>query len=257
MKLTLLGTGTSQGVPVIGCACEVCLSNNSKDVRLRTAALVQSAEANIVIDVGPDFRMQLLANPIDRLDAILLTHEHNDHVIGLDEIRPFNFRQKEAIPIYGMSRTLQELEKRFEYAFQVNQYPGSPKVKPITITSSSNFTINDLQIQSIRVEHGKLEILGYVFNDRVGYLTDVKTIHSSEMEKLFKLDLLVINALRKEEHHSHLTLEQAIALIQSLTPKKAVITHISHQMGLNEIIQNELPANVLLGYDGYCWDENS
>lgn len=248
MKLTLLGTGTSQGVPVIGCECQVCTSVDPRDKRLRTAALFQHADTNILVDTGPDLRQQMLRAQVRHLDAILLTHEHNDHVIGLDDIRPFNFRSGHPMSVYAQSRVAADVRRRFAYIFG-EPIPGLPSIELHTIDQHSPLQIGDTSIQPVGVLHGRLPILGFRFG-ALTYLTDVKSIPPEEMPKIAGTRLLVINALRHRPHPTHLNLEDALALIDSLRPEQAWITHISHEMGLAADIAEQLPPGVSLGYDG-------
>ena len=250
LKIIFLGTGTSQGVPLIGCHCEVCSSNNIKDKRLRTSCLIESKQGTIItIDAGPDFRQQMLTYKVDRLDAILITHSHHDHVSGLDDVRSYNYLQKEAMPIYGNKIALREIKNIFSYAFSDTKYPGLPTFELRNIDKSETFKIKDLEVIPIEVMHYNLPIFAY----RIGnfaYITDAKTISQEEEKKLQGVEYLVVNALRKEEHFSHFTLSEALALIKRLNPKQAYLTHISHYLGLHEEIQKELPPNVALAYDG-------
>ena len=247
MKITFLGTGTSQGIPVIGSTHPVCLSDNPKDKRLRTSALIQWNNKNIVIDCGPDFRAQMLNSACQRVDAIFFTHEHNDHVSGLDDIRPFYFRQG-SIPIYAGIRVIDALKNRFGYIFKTDgNIPGTPNVKINEI--NDNFMFYENEIILLHAFHGKLPIYGFRIGN-TAYFTDVKTIPESEFKKLNNLDLLVINALRKEEHYSHLNLNDALELISKIQPKRAYLTHISHKLGFHDEVQKKLPKNVFLAYDG-------
>ena len=247
MKVTFLGTGTSQGIPIIGSDHPVCKSNNIKDRRLRSSVLINWDNYNFVIDCGPDFRIQMLNSNCSKIDAIIYTHEHSDHVAGLDDIRPFFFKQGK-IPIYAHKRVLNELKKRFYYIFDENySYPGSPKV--IENIISSNFNINNKEIIPIDALHRDLQIFGYRF-EKFAYLTDVKTIEDKEINKLNNLDVLVVNALRIEQHYSHFNLEQALEFIKIVKPKKAYLTHISHMLGFHDEVQKILPENVFLAYDG-------
>jgi len=247
LEVIFLGTGTSQGIPVIGSTHPVCLSTNIKDKRLRVSVMVQWQDYNILIDCGPDFRAQMLAHQIDHLDAILYTHEHNDHTAGLDDIRPYFFRQGD-IPIYAHKRVLDSLKKRFEYIFQTeNKYPGAPSVAVNEITNS-DFSFKDLTITPIDTMHNRLQVFGFRLND-FAYLTDVKTIEAAEKEKLKGTKVIVINALRKEPHHSHFNLEDALKFIEEIKPERAYLTHISHMMGFHDDVQAELPENVFLAYD--------
>ena len=247
MKITFLGTGTSQGIPIIGSDHPVCKSDNPKDNRLRSSVLINWDNNNFVIDCGPDFRTQMLNSNCSKIDAIIYTHEHSDHVAGLDDIRPFFFNQGK-IPIYAHERVLNELKKRFYYIFDDNYaYPGSPKV--IENIISSNFNINDKKIVPIDALHRDLQIFGYRF-ENFAYLTDVKTIKKKEINKLYDLEVLVINALRIEEHYSHFNLHQALDFISEVKPRKAYLTHISHMLGFHDEVQKILPKNVFLAYDG-------
>jgi len=247
LKITFLGTGTSQGVPIIGSKHPVCLSENEKDKRLRVSVLIEWDDYAYVVDCGPDFRQQMLSHPIEYLNGILFTHEHNDHVIGLDDVRPFYFRQGN-IAIYAHKRVLKELKKRFEYVFAVqNKYPGAPTLDINTINDKP-FNIGNKTAIPINVYHGKLQVYGFRIDD-FAYVTDAKTIPESSMEKLKGLKVLVLNALRKEEHHTHFNLEQAIEMVNILKPERAYFTHISHHMGFHEDVQNELPENIYLAYD--------
>ena len=247
MKITFLGTGTSQGIPVIGSKHPVCLSNNPKDTRLRTSAPIQWNNKNIVIDCGPDFRAQMLNSGCDRVDAIFFTHEHNDHVSGLDDIRPFYFRQGN-IPIYASERVVHALNKRFDYIFKnEGNIPGTPNVTTNII--DDNFIFNKQEVVLLNAFHGNLPIHGFRF-DNLAYFTDVKTINQDEYFKLKDLDVLIINALRIEEHYSHLNLNDALEIISKIKPKRAYLTHISHKLGFHKDVQLSLPENVFLAYDG-------
>lgn len=242
-----MGTGTSQGIPVIGSDHPVCLSDDPKDKRLRVSVLVQWEGLNLLVDCGPDFRMQMLNNKITRIDAILYTHEHNDHTAGLDDIRPFFFRQGD-IPVYAHQRVLTSLKKRFGYIFQTeNKYPGAPNVAVNEIRNQS-FKFKNLNIIPVNAMHNRVQVFGFRFDDFV-YLTDVKTIEKEEVEKLRGVKVLVLNALREEPHHSHLNLQEALDFIEELQPKRAYLTHISHLMGFHREVQEKLPENVFLAYD--------
>lgn len=248
MKITLLGTGTSQGVPVVGCSCPVCNSDDPRDNRMRTAAFVETESANILIDAGPDLRMQLLKNKITRVDAILVTHEHKDHLAGLDDIRPVFFMMKKPMEVYGLQRVMNVVRKDFDYAFKANPYPGAPAFN-IHHVRDDNFTINGVEVQPIHVRHLTLPILGYRIGN-IGYITDASFIAETELNKLKGLDVLVINALRMEEHYSHFNLDQALKVIDMLQPKRAYLTHMSHRMGKYTELSERLPDNVFAGYDG-------
>ena len=252
LKITFLGTGTSQGIPVIGSTHPVCLSDDPKDKRLRVSVLIQWDEFNYVIDCGPDFREQMLrtlSRKQQPLHGILFTHEHADHVAGLDDIRPFVFRQGD-LPIYGHKRVLDTLKRRFEYVFETeNRYPGAPSVITHEVTKEASFVLNDLKVVPIEAMHGNLPVLGFRF-DKIAYLTDVKTITDQELKKLSGLDILVINALRFEEHYSHLNVDEALMLIAKINPKRTYLTHISHHMGFHKEIEAKLPDGVFPAYDG-------
>ncbi len=247
MKITFLGTGTSQGIPIIGSTHPVCLSTNSKDKRLRVSIMVEWDDKIFVVDCGPDFRQQmLLANP-EKIDALLFTHEHADHTSGLDDIRPFCFRQGD-LPIYAHKRVIEQLKIRFEYVFATeNRYPGAPTVSVNEIKNEA-FTIAGKSIIPIEALHNKLQVFGFRF-DNFAYMTDVKTITQTELDKLKDLDVLVINALRIKEHISHLNLEQALEIIAMLKPKRAYLTHVSHLLGFHDEVEKQLPENVFLAYD--------
>ena len=247
MKITFLGTGTSQGIPVIGSKHPVCLSDDPKDKRLRSSALFEWDGKNIVIDCGPDFRRQMLDSSCDRVDAIFFTHEHNDHVSGLDDIRPFYFNQGN-IPIYAGDRVINALKRRFDYIFKSEgNIPGTPNVLVNEVLG--DFIFNNKKVVVINVFHGALPIFGFRM-DNVAYFTDVKVIPECEYEKLKDLEILIINALRIEEHYSHLNLQDALDVISKINPKRAYLTHISHKLGFHQNVQDKLPKNVYLAYDG-------
>lgn len=248
MKVYFLGTGTSQGIPVIGSNHPVCKSIDFKDKRLRVSVWISWDDHSYVIDCGPDFRQQMLASNCQKVDGILFTHEHADHTSGLDDIRPFNFKQGE-IPIYAHHRVINNLKERFDYIFRTeNRYPGSPSVKTITVVNNEPFQIGSKVAIPVNVMHGDLQVFGYRIDD-FAYLTDVKTIDESEIHKLKGLKVLVINVLREEQHFSHLNLEEALDLIALLKPEKTYLTHISHVFGFHEEVQKKLPENVFLAYD--------
>lgn len=248
LKITFLGTGTSQGVPVIGCRCEVCRSKNPKDKRLRTSVMVESSTTRVVIDTGPDFRQQLLVAGTDRLDAVVFTHEHKDHIAGLDEVRAFNFIQKRKIPVYATTRVQEAIKREFAYIFSEEKYPGIPEIEVFTI-SSDPFCIGNLSITPVDVLHYQMPVKAFRIGD-FSYVTDANFISDTEKQKLRGSTVLVVNALRREEHISHFTFQQALDLIKELNPKKAYLTHISHQLGLHEGVSKELPSNVELAFDG-------
>ena len=248
MKVYFLGTGTSQGVPVIGVDHPVCLSEDSRDKRLRSSVMVTFEGTNVVIDCGPDFRQQMLkANP-EYVHGIIFTHEHADHTAGLDDIRPFYFRQGD-IDVYAHERVIKSLEKRFDYIFQQGEkYPGVPTLAINEIKNNQHFTIKKMQITPINAWHHRLQVFGFRIND-FAYLTDVKSMDKEEKEKLKGLKVLVVNALRVEEHISHFNLEEALAFIKEINPDKAYLTHISHLLGFHETVEKTLPDNVFLAYD--------
>ncbi|MFD1095765.1 MBL fold metallo-hydrolase [Salegentibacter chungangensis] len=247
MKVTFLGTGTSQGIPVIGSEHPVCLSENPKDKRLRVSVLVEWDGCNILIDCGPDFRAQMLANNVKHLDAILFTHEHNDHTAGLDDIRPFFFRQGD-IPVFAHQRVLESLRKRFDYIFtSENKYPGAPGVIENQI-ENKEFSFREHKILPVDFKHNRLQVFGFRMKD-FAYLTDLKSIEEEEVEKLEGLEVLVVNALRIEPHHSHFNLEEALEFIEEVKPKRAYLTHISHLLGFHDEVEARLPENVFLAYD--------
>lgn len=249
MKLKFLGTGTSQGVPIVGSNHPVCLSENPKDKRLRCSALITTDEQKkILIDCGPDFRQQMLINQENNIDAVLLTHEHNDHVIGLDDLRPIIFQNQKNIPIYCHPRTAKEIQLRFPYAFRKIKYPGAPSFDLHIIKNT--FKIENTEIIPIKVLHNQLPILGFKVKN-LAYLTDTSSIPEGEMEKLLNLDILVVNCLRKESPHpAHFILPDVLKLIEKLQPKKTFLTHLSHLIGFHEETKAELPKHTSLAYDG-------
>ncbi|WP_340198724.1 MBL fold metallo-hydrolase [Ascidiimonas sp. W6] len=248
MKVTFLGTGTSQGIPIIGSTHPVCLSDNPKDKRLRVSVLVEWDDYSYVIDCGPDFRQQMLTAGVTRIDGVLFTHEHADHTAGLDDIRPFFFRQGD-VPIYAHKRVLEQLKIRFDYIFtKENRYPGAPAVEEVTIYKDRSFVLGNMEVIPINLMHHRLQVFGFRFN-KFAYLTDVKTISKKEMDKLKNLDVMVVNALRIEPHQSHFNLEEALAFVAEVKPKRAYFTHISHLLGFHEEVQKTLPEGVFLAYD--------
>lgn len=242
-----MGTGTSQGIPIIGSTHPVCLSENAKDKRLRVSVLVEWETYTHVIDCGPDFRQQMLRANCSKIDGIIFTHEHADHTAGLDDIRPFYFRQG-IIPFYAHKRVFESLEERFAYIFRKEySYPGVPEISKNEI-SLEPFVLNGMEVIPVEGLHYKLPVLGFRFND-FAYLTDMKTIHSTERDKLKNLKVLVVNALQEREHISHFTLQEALNLIEELQPERAYLTHISHHLGFHDEVERKLPANVFLAYD--------
>jgi phosphoribosyl 1,2-cyclic phosphate phosphodiesterase len=248
LNIYFLGTGTSQGIPVIGSNHSVCLSTDRKDKRLRVSVWLQDEDFSVVIDCGPDFRQQMLTSKCTQIDAILFTHEHADHTAGLDDIRPFFFRQGN-IPVYAHHRVMNNLSKRFDYIFNdANKYPGAPSVIKKEVLENQNFQINNKTIIPINAMHGNLQVFGYKIGD-FAYLTDIKTIDKTEIEKIIGVKVLVINALREEEHNTHFNLKEALDFIHLVQPKKAYLTHISHLLGFHEEVQQKLPENVYIAYD--------
>ena len=248
MKITFLGTGTSQGIPIIGSDHPVCLSDDSKDKRLRVSILVEWDEFAYVVDCGPDFRYQMLRENVKKIDGIVFTHEHSDHVLGLDDIRPFYFRQGN-IPLYAHKRVLKAIKKRFDYIFtKENRYPGAPEVIRHRIKNKS-FKLKNLEVIPVKGKHDKLQVFGFRFKD-FAYLTDMKTVSEKEIEKIKNVKILVVNALRIRPHQSHFNLEEALEFIEQVNPEKAYLTHISHLLGFHEEVEKALPERVFLAYDG-------
>lgn len=248
MKVYFLGTGTSQGIPVIGSNHPVCLSSDSRDKRLRVSVWIYDDSHSVVVDCGPDFRQQMLQSGCSRIDALLFTHEHADHTAGLDDIRPFNF-QSGSLPVYAEQRVIANLQKRFDYIFETeNRYPGAPAVSINEIQANHSFAVGAWEVQPIRVHHGSLPVLGFRIGD-FAYLTDVKSIESSELDKLNGLKVLVVNALREEPHATHFNLQEALDFVTLIQPQKTYLTHISHHMGFHAEREKQLPENVFLAYD--------
>jgi len=248
MRFTFLGTGTSQGVPVIGCTCDVCLSGDKKDKRLRTSAMIEIDGNTFVIDTGPDFRQQMLRNTPNDMPKVLFTHEHKDHIAGLDDIRAFNFKYRKPIDIYATTAVQEALKREYHYVFAAQKYPGVPQVNLFDISDGKEFTVDGTKILPIKLLHYKMPVLGFRI-ENIAYITDANYIAPTEMEKLRGLDVLVLNALRKKEHISHFNLEEALKIIAELKPKKAYLTHISHLLGKHEEVTGELPAGVFLAED--------
>lgn len=248
MKITFLGTGTSQGIPIIGSDDPVSNSTDIKDKRLRVSVMIQWEQFCYVIDCGPDFRQQMLANDVKRIDGILFTHEHADHIMGMDDIRPFFFRQGD-IPIYAHKRVIKSLKTKFDYIFATkDRYPGAPAVRVNKIENNVPFTLGNIEVVPINAFHNRLQVFGFRFHN-FAYLTDVKTIEDQEIEKLKGVDVLVVNALRKQKHHSHFNVVEALDFINKVKPKRAYLTHISPSMGFHAKVQEELPRGVFLAYD--------
>lgn len=253
MKLTFLGTGTSQGVPVIGCKCEVCTSKDSRDNRLRTSAMVEVENKRFIIDAGPDFRYQMLRAEVSKIDAILLTHEHKDHTGGIDDVRAFNFVDYpviHTIHIYGNSTTIEAIHRDFHYAFATDKYRGVPEIKTHTILEDRNFNIGGVEITPIVGHHSeRFRSVGYRIG-KLAYLTDMNHIEEKEIAKLEGVEVLVINALRWEPHSSHFSVDEAIGIIKRVAPKRAYLTHMSHRIGLYSELEYRLPEGVVAAYDG-------
>jgi phosphoribosyl 1,2-cyclic phosphate phosphodiesterase len=248
LKVTFLGTGTSQGVPVIACDCEVCISVDPKDKRLRSSILIESYDKSVVIDTGPDFRYQMLRANVQKLDAVIFTHQHKDHIAGLDDIRAFNYKQKAVMDIYANLAVQESLKREFYYVFSDIKYPGIPQIDMHEIQSEI-FSVGDIEFTPIEVMHYKMPVLGFRVNDFT-YITDAKTISESEIEKIKGSKTLVINALQKEKHISHFTLEEAIAFAQMINAETTYFTHISHRLGKHEDVSAYLPKGIHLAYDG-------
>ncbi|MDR1551858.1 MAG: MBL fold metallo-hydrolase [Prevotellaceae bacterium] len=254
MKITFLGTGTSQGIPMIGCNCKVCKSTDERDRRLRSSVLIETEDSKkILIDAGPDFRSQMLQSNVNNLDAILITHSHIDHTGGLDDVRALNYINQKAVDIYAENRVQRSLRKMFYYAFDTIKYPGIPEFEFHTINENS-FNVADVKITPIRAYHYHLPVLGFRINNFC-YVTDANRIAPKELKKMYYADIIVINALRRQKHLSHFCLSEALKIIDRLKPNRAYLTHISHQLDLHSVIEKELPANVSVAFDGltvYC-----
>lgn len=249
VEVTFLGTGTSTGVPVIGCDCETCRSTDPRDKRLRASVLVRAGDATLLVDTSPDLRTQMLRAGTRRIDAVLYTHEHADHTAGLDELRTFNQLQQQHIPVFAPPRTAAELRQRFDYAFK-DLFPFYGAKPDLTLHEIDGpFTATGVEVVPVPVLHGRLPIIGFRFGP-VAYVTDVKTIPAESLELLRGLDLLIINALRRKPHFAHLDLDEALALAEELQPRETVLTHLSHDMGRQADVEPALPANVRIAYDG-------
>lgn len=248
MKITFLGTGTSQGVPVIACDCPVCSSLDFRDKRTRTSILIEIEGNSFVVDTGPDFRTQMLRERVKKLDAVIFTHEHKDHTAGMDDIRSFNFLQQKDMPIYGTKSVIQQIKREFAYIFEQIKYPGVPAVEVHEITNKP-FNVGETTFTPIQVMHYRLPVFGYRIGDFT-YITDANQIDDEEIEKIKGTKTLVLNALQKTHHISHFTLDQAVALVQEIKPERAYFTHISHKLGLHSEIEANLPDSIYLAYDG-------
>ncbi|GGH76816.1 phosphoribosyl 1,2-cyclic phosphate phosphodiesterase [Filimonas zeae] len=248
LRITFLGTGTSSGVPMIGCHCEVCTSADARDKRLRSSILVESANTSFVVDTTPDFRYQMLRIHNEKLDALLYTHPHKDHTAGLDDIRPYNYFQAKAIDVYANSMTIAQLKREFAYVFEEHKYPGIPDVNVHEIDLTP-FQIGDIPVTPILVWHHKMPVYGYRIGDFT-YITDANRVDDTEKEKIKGSKVMVVNALRSEPHISHFTLDEASALVNEVQVPKGYFTHISHQLGKHEAVEKQLPAHLRLAYDG-------
>ncbi len=248
MKLTFLGTGTSQGIPLIGCQCPICLSTDSKDKRLRTSVMIQSETTTVVIDSGPDFRQQMLREDVRKLDGLVFTHSHKDHLAGMDDIRAFNYIQKKDMDVYANEETQAMIRNDFAYIFNNNSYPGIPQVQMHLIDKNNAFTIGDITFLPIEVMHFKMKVLGFRV-ENLTYITDANFISAEEKQKIIGSDILILNALRREKHISHFTLDEAIEISNELESKQTYFTHISHQLGLHKEVEKELPLGKNLAFD--------
>ena len=248
MKITFLGTGTSQGIPVIACECKTCLSSDTHDKRLRTSLLIEEDRSIILIDAGPDFRQQMLRENVKKLDSVILTHEHRDHISGMDDVRAFNYISQDAIDIYAEERVQAAIKNEYSYVFSEISYPGIPKMRLHSIPDQS-FDVAGIHIIPIRVYHYRLPVYGFRIGN-LAYITDANFIPDDSMKRLSGVKYLIINALRKEKHISHFSLSEAINIIKEISPERAFITHISHQMGNYFDVQKELPPGISLAYDG-------
>ena len=248
-RFTLTGTGTSQGVPVIGCQCVVCKSKDPRDRRYRTAAFIESKSGNIAIDVGPDFRQQMLSVDARSLDAILITHEHNDHIAGLDDVRPFNFRQNSKMKVFTLPRVAKDIRSRFSYIFAEEPYPGAPRISIQEIEPYQSIRVGEIEILPLSVLHGNLEVLAFQIKDLV-YITDANSIPPKTMTQIKGTKTLILNALHHRKHYSHFNLTEAIAMAQKIGASQTYLTHVSHDMGLYHEITPKLPEHIHLAYDG-------
>lgn len=248
-KLTFLGTGTSQGVPVIGCGCHVCTSPDSRDKRLRTSAMIEKDGVRIIIDAGPDFRQQMLREGVSRIDGILLTHEHKDHIAGIDDVRAFNYTSRGAVDIYAAPQVQEIVRKDFDYAFAENPYPGAPVINLVTIDPHTPFSVKGLEVMPIAGLHSMMPVMGFRIGG-IAYITDFNYIAPEEIDKIKGVEILIINALREKRHLSHFTLSEALAISNLVKPQRTYLTHVSHEMGRHAEALRILPANTFLAYDG-------
>ncbi len=254
MKFTLLGTGTSQGIPVIGCNCSTCLSEDIRDKRLRCSAYIHDDHHGILIDAGPDFRTQALLHSIKKVDAVFLTHEHNDHVAGLDDLRPFMFRSGKPMKIYAEERVLNDIKRRYGYAFIEQPYPGAPSFELLPIIPGQSFQIGSINLEAIRVLHGGLPILAYVVQKQLAYLTDTNEVPLETQRVIQGIPILILDALRRKSHHSHFSLDEAIEVAASIRAGQTFLIHLSHLMGPTREWEIALPRNVFPSYDNLTFD---
>lgn len=248
MKITFLGTGTSQGVPVIGCTCEVCRSLDFRDKRLRTSILIEAGDQTFIVDTGPDFRQQMLREQVKRLDAVIFTHAHRDHTAGLDDVRAYNYMQQSDMPVYGTTPVLEQLRVEYAYAFVKESYPGIPRLSLKTIDGQP-FTVNGISFVPLPVMHLHMPVLGFRVAN-FSYITDANYIPQETLEKLKGTEVLVLNALQREQHISHFNLSEALQVVEEIRPQQTYFTHISHRMGLHADVEKELPDHVSLAFDG-------
>jgi phosphoribosyl 1,2-cyclic phosphate phosphodiesterase len=248
MKITFLGSGTSQGVPVIGCTCEVCTSLDFRDKRLRSSIHIETSHQSFVVDTGPDFRQQMLRERVKRIDALLFTHGHRDHTAGLDDVRAYNFMQKMDMPVYGAQPVLDQLKIEYAYAFIKDSYPGIPRLL-LNLIDDEPFSVNGIKVLPLPVMHLKMPVHGFRFGN-FSYITDANFIPDETLDKLSGTEILVLNALQREPHISHFNLEEALFMADKINPKLTYLTHISHKLGTHAAVTKELPSNVLLAYDG-------
>lgn len=254
MIFTLLGSGTSQGIPVIGCDCATCTSTDSRDKRFRCSAFVEDEDNAIIIDVGPDFRSQALHHGVSNIDAVFLTHEHNDHIIGLDDLRPMIFKSMKPMRIYAEPRVLDEIRDRFPYAFIEQPYPGAPRFELLSIIPGDRVSIGDITIEAVRSNHGNLPILSYVIQDQIAYMTDTNDIPEDTAEKVKDIPILILDMLRKKRHHSHFSFDEALEAAASINAGRTYFIHMSHLMGPTKEWESSLPQDIFPSYDGLSFE---
>lgn len=254
MIFTLLGSGTSQGIPVIGCDCATCISADSRDKRYRCSAFVEDANHAVIIDVGPDFRTQALNHGVKNIDAVFLTHEHNDHIIGIDDLRPMIFKTMKPMRIYAEPRVLDEIRNRFPYAFIEQTYPGAPRFELLPIHPGDRISVGEITIEVLRVHHGNLPILSFVIQDQIAYLTDTNDIPEDTAERIENIPVLILDMLRKKRHHSHFSLDEAIQAAASIHAERTYFIHMSHLMGPTKEWESSLPEDIFPSYDGLSFE---